>query len=452
MSTSPVARFAAALVLIAAAVAAQAEATQEEIARLGRDLTPLGAEQAGNADGTIPPWEGGITSPPPGYEPGMHHPDPYPDDPVLFRIDQSNVDKYLDKVSPGQLAVINTYDSFYMNVYRTRRSAAAPQRIYDATRRVAATARLEDGGNRVVGATVGVPFPIPKSGEEVMWNHIVRYRGNVVGRWIGQATPTRGGNYTLVKFYDESYFNYSQEGMSEEKLNNVMVYFIQEVLAPASLAGGILLVFETLDQVAEPRRAWNYNVGTRRVRQAPNVAYDNPGTASDGMRTNDQYDMFNGALNYYDWELVGKRELYVPYNSYKLHSDKLQYDDIVKPLHINPELPRYELHRVWVVDSKLKPDKRHIYKRRTFYVDEDSWQILVVDIYDNQDQLWRVSQGHCINYYEMPLLWSTLEVHTDLQAGRYVAIGLDNQERMYDFNLERTLADYTPQALRMRGR
>jgi hypothetical protein len=181
------------------------------------------------------------------------------------------------------------------------------------------------------------------------------------------------------------------------------------------------------------------------------VAYDNPGTAADGMRTSDQFDMFNGAPDRYNWKLVGKKEIYVPYNCYDLHSDKLKHKDILTPLHINPEYPRYELHRVWVVDATLKEGTSHLYKRRTLYVDEDSWQILLVDQYDKRDQLWRVSEGFVINYYDVPMLWTTLEVHTDLQAGRYLAIGLDNEYDMYRFDIERTLEDYTPAALRRAG-
>jgi hypothetical protein len=162
--------------------------------------------------------------------------------------------------------------------------------------------------------------------------------------------------------------------------------------------------------------------------------------------------MFNGAIDRYDWKLMGKREIYVPYNAYKLHNDKLKYSDILTPLHINPEHPRYELHRVWVVDATLKEGERHIYKRRTFYIDEDSWQILIVDIYDNRDELWRVSEGHVINYYEVPTIWTTLEVTTDLQAGRYIALGLDNETRIYDFSIKRSRDDYTPAALRREGK
>jgi hypothetical protein len=347
--------------------------------------------------------------------------------------------------------MLKTYDTFQMKVYPTHRSASVPQRIYDATKRVATTAELAEGGNGIRGAVMGIPFPIPQSGVEVIWNHLTRFRSNIASRTVAQAAPTRGGNYTQVVFEDEFNVVYSQEGQTEESLNNRILYFKQKVVAPARLAGGILLVHETLDQVKEPRAAWLYNPGQRRVRRAPNVAYDNPGTAADGMRTSDQFDMFNGAPDRYDWELVGKKEIYVPYNNYALHSDQLKHKDILKPLHINPEYLRYELHRVWIVDATLKAGTSHIYKRRTLYVDEDSWQILLVDQYDNRDQLWRVSEGFSINYYDVPMFWTTLEVHTDLQAGRYLAIGLDNEYGMYNFDIERSLEDYTPAALRREG-
>lgn len=439
------------LVLAAAPATSWAKVTPQEAARLGKDLTPVGAERAGNADGTIPPWEGGITTPPAGYKPGDHHPDPYAADAVLFTITAANMDQYADKLTAGHKAMLKTYDTFSMKVYPTHRSASYPQRIYDATARVAVTAELAEGGNGIHGAVTGVPFPIPKEGVEVIWNHLTRYRGNQAARRIAQAAPTRGGSYTPVVFEDEFNMVYSQEGQTEESLNNRILYFKQKVVAPARLAGGVLLVHETMDQVKEPRQAWLYNPGQRRVRRAPNVAYDNPGTAADGMRTSDQFDMFNGAPDRYDWALVGKREIYVPYNDYLLHSDKLKHADILTPLHVNPEYLRYELHRVWVVEATLKEGTSHVYKRRTFYVDEDSWQVLVADQYDKRDQLWRVSEGFVINYYDLPALWTTLEVHTDLQAGRYLAIGLDNEYPMYDFGIQRTLDDYTPAALRREG-
>jgi hypothetical protein len=188
------------------------------------------------------------------------------------------------------------------------------------------------------------------------------------------------------------------------------------------------------------------------VRKAPNVAFDNPGTGSDGLRTSDQFDIYNGSPERYDWKLVGKQEIIVPYNAYPLHSNKLKNNDILKPLHINQAHARYELHRVWVVDATLKAGQRHIYKRRTFYVDEDSWQILMVDCYDNRDQLWRIQEGHSINYYEIPTFWTTLELTYDLQSGRYLALGLDNEEPVtVNFSAKRTAADFTPAAISRRG-
>ena len=441
----------ATLLLMGASTMGLAKTTPEEIARLGKDLTPLGGEMAGNADGSIPAWEGGLSKPPAGYKKGDHHPDPFAADKVQVTINAANMDKYADKLTAGHMAMLKTYPSFFMNIYPTQRSAASPQRIYDATRKVAATAELVNNGDGVKGTVNGIPFPVPKSGIEVIWNHLLRFRGELAERRIAQAAVTRGGDYTLVKFNDEFNLIYSKAGISEEELANRILLFKQEVTSPARLAGEILLVHETLDQIKEPRAAWIYNPGQRRVRRAPNVAYDNPGTASDGIRTNDQFDMFNGATDRYNWKLVGKKEMFVPYNSYKLHSNSLKYKDILTPLHINPEYPRYELHRVWVVEATLKDGARHLYKKRTFYVDEDSWQILAVDIYDNRDQLWRVSEGHSISYYEVPTFWTTLEVHTDLQSGRYLAIGLDNESSMYDFNIKRTMDDYSPGSLRRAG-
>jgi hypothetical protein len=429
-----------------------AEITADQIARLGAELTPLGGEKAGNSEGSIPAWDGGLTQPPAGYQPGKHYIDPYAGDAIQFTITAANSARYADKLSAGHKALLELYkDTYKMNVYPSRRSAAAPQRIYDATRQIAATARLTDDGNGVEGAAVGIPFPIPSSALEVIWNHMLRWRGSYIDRHIAQAAPTRNGDYTLVQFHDQINLLYGHDGMTPEKLNNLNFFFKQEVVAPARLAGGILLVHETINQNAENRNAWLYNPGQRRVRRAPNVAFDNPGTASDGMRTNDQLDMYNGSPERYDWTLAGKKEMYMPYNNYRLQDPSLKFSDILKPLHINQDYPRYELHRVWVVEATLKPEARHIYKRRTFYIDEDSWQILAVDQYDNRDQLWRVSEGFAINYYDVPNLWTALEVHTDLQAGRYLAVGLTSENQPYNFRAQFTEADFMPAALRREG-
>jgi len=436
---------------------AMAAVSAAEAAKLGAELTPLGAEKAGNADGSIPAWDGGLTSASQAgfanFRPGQHHPDPYASDKPLFTITAGNMGQYANKLTEGHKELLKTYrNSYKMLVYPTHRSGAAPQRIYDATKRIATTAELAQGGNGVVKAGEGVPFPIPKSGVEIFWNHVLRYRGDVIIRNIGQAPVTAGGDYTMVKFRDETMVAYSLPGAKSENLNNIIAYFFQETTAPARLAGEILLVHETLDQSVENRKAWVYNPGQRRVRRAPNVAFDNPGTNSDNLRTSDQFDMYNGSPERYDWTLVGKKEMLVPYNSYKLHSNTLKYTDILKKNHINPEVARYELHRVWVVDSKLKAGQSHLYSRRTLYVDEDSWQILAVDCYDSRGKLYRVQEGHVINYYDVPAIWTALETVYDLSNGRYLALGLDNEEpRSRDFSQKRTEADYTTAALQRRG-
>jgi hypothetical protein len=434
-----------------------AAASASDAAKLGAELTPLGAEKAGNADGSIPAWDGGITSASQAgfanFRAGQHHPDPYAGDKPLFTVTAANMNQYAAKLTEGHKKLLQTYRAtFKMNVYPTHRSAAAPQRIYDATKRIATTAQLAKDGNGVTNAGEGVPFPIPKSGVEVFWNHVLRYRGDVIVRNIGQAPVTASGAYTMVKFRDETMVAYSLAGAKSENLNNTIAYFIQETVAPARLAGEVLLVQETLDQSLENRRAWVYNPGQRRVRRAPNVAFDNPGTNSDNLRTSDQFDMYNGSPQRYDWTLVGKKELLVPYNSYKLNSNTLKYGDILKKNHVNPDVTRYELHRVWVVDSKLKNGQSHLYSRRTLYVDEDSWQILAVDCYDSRGQLYRVQEGHVINFYEVPALWTALETVYDLTNGRYLALGLDNEEpRSRDFSQKRSVADYQPAALQRRG-
>ncbi|RZM77550.1 DUF1329 domain-containing protein [Pseudoalteromonas rubra] len=446
---------AATIITMMAAPGAFAKMTPEEIARLGADLTPIGAEKAGNADGSIPAWTGGITKPPAGYKVGMHHPDPYADDKILFTIDKTNLDKYKDKLSPGQVALFETYpDTFKMHIYPTRRSAAFPQFVYDATQKYASTAQLIEDGNGIKDTAIGIPFPIPKNGLEAIWNHLLRYRGLSIARFGGQAMPTASGSYNIIGFDEQLLVKYSDPDATpaELKESNVLFKFKQKVTEPARLAGTALLVHETMDQILTPRQAWTYNTGQRRVRRAPNVAYDAPGTASDSLRTTDDFDMFNGSPNRYNWTLKGKQELYIPYNSYKLHSDKLKYDDILMAGHVNPEHVRYEKHRVWVVEANLKEGTRHIYKKRVFYIDEDSWQIHIADLYDNRDQMYRVAMAHGLNYYEVPTHWSTLDVYHDLNSRRYLAIGLDNEESMYDFSQSFQDNEFTQSALRREGR
>jgi hypothetical protein len=336
-----------------------------------------------------------------------------------------------------------------MVVYQTRRTAAFPQCHYAETKECAAKSKLAPGGNGVIGCTGGIPFPIPKDGTEAIWNALLRYKGDTFAQNWAQAAVTGSGDYALVKFeyeYDMQYGNCPKPNSEREP--NKALFFLQTTTAPARLAGQILLVHETVDQVKEPRSAWTYNPGQRRVRLAPNVAYDNPGTAADGLRTNDDFGLFSGATDRYDWKLVGKKEMYVPYNSYRLTDTKLKYTDLLKPGHLNQDLARYELHRVWVVDATLKAGTSHIYARRVFYIDEDSWAIVATDKYDGRGDLWRFAEFHNENWYNVPMWFGTVEVHNDLQSGRYIAMGLRNEETIIYKQIKRTAADYTPANLR----
>ncbi len=448
--------------LIACAVVATgalAKAPGDDAKKLGMtgtELTPVGAERAANKDGSIPAWDGGITAPPAGYKVGMHHPDPFANEKPKFEITAKNYKDYGDKLGAGQIAMFEKYPDWKMVVYPTHRTASFPQRIYDYSMKNAATGELVDDGEGVDQVAEGFPFPIldkdpAKAGMEAIWNHKLKFKGVSFARWNNQAIPTAGGQYTLIRFREEGLGLYYKPGNTLKDINNILLYFFEDVVSPPRLAGQVLLVHETLDSKKEPRQAWIYNPGQRRVRRAPNIAYDNPGTASDGLRTNDMTDMFNGALDKYDWKLVGKREMYVPYNSYKAHSDQTKVDDLIKPHFINPDLLRYELHRVWVVEANLRPGQRHINPKRTFYLDEDSWQILEVDHYDTDGKLWRYSEAPSVNYYEVPVFWSTLECHYDLKSSRYLVQGLDNQEQEYDFSFPATPDMFSPQALRQRG-
>jgi hypothetical protein len=440
----------AAVLALLAAQPSSAKVTAQEAAQLSSTLTPLGAVKAANADGSIPAWEGGITMAPSGFQKGKTHPDPFAADRPVYEINAGNLDKYRTLLSPGQQAMFKRYPAYKINVYPTRRSAGYAKSVYDAVIADATTAELAADGNGVTNATRSSPFPIPKNGLEAIWNHLLRYRGETSQRDVKQVTPTPDGAYSPVQFSEKVLWAYNQQGATISSINNRLAYFLQEVTAPARLAGTILLVHETLDQAAEPRNAWTYNPGQRRVRRAPNVAYDNPGTASDGQRTNDQLDMFNGAPDRYTWELKGRQEMIIPYNTYKLDGG-MSVGDVVKPGHLNPDALRYEKHRVWVVEATLKPGTSHVYARRTFYFDEDSWQAVVVDNYDSRGEIWRVSEAYCIQYYEQPLFWDTVHAHFDLQNGRYLAFGIKDKNDYVRFDAPLSVGDFSPDSLRREG-
>ena len=439
------------LLLATCALQAQAKVDSSQATRLGQDLTPLGGERAGNAAGTIPAWDGGLAQPPANYQPGMHHPDPYSADAPLYQINSQNMAQYQAQLPAGLKALLEKHPDYFMRVFPTRRSAAAPQRIYDATRFNAQAAELISGGNGVDGVAAGIPFPLPTTGQEVIWNHIMRYRGDQITFVTNQAAVLSNGAYNLLKLERDIYFLYGRDDVSPQDLDNTLFYYKYKVVAPAKLAGSALVVQETLDQVLAIRKAWRFNRGERRVRRLPMLAYDTLQPDSNGMATADQVDSYNGAPDRYEWELVGKQEMLVPYNSYAVHQKGIPYDSILKNSTVNPELLRYELHRVWVIEANLRKGFSHPYAKRRFYIDEDSWQILAADLYDKGGELSGVQESHPISYYDVPMFGSTLETIYDFKGKRYFVDGLDNNEPMYNFNARLGPRDFTPQALRREG-
>jgi len=415
-------------------------------------LTPLGAEAAGNADGTIPAWTGGgVGEIPAGYVPGGHHPDPFAYEEPLFTITAANVDQYADKLTVGQRAMFDIYpDTFKMKVYPTHRTAQYPEWVYERTIECAKTAKLTEDGNGVEGAHACFPFPIPKNGLEVVWNHLMRFNGIYRTENMDSAAPDAQGRYVLDKIARYTYWPYWD--LDKEGTDRLSM-FIPRQLAPARVAGDTFLLHDFINASKNPRQAWRYFGGQRRVRRAPVFAFDVPVPPSQGLRTIDTLDMLYGSPEKYTWELKGKREIYIGYNAYALGAGGVKNDDIIQVGHINPELPRYELHRVWVVEAKLKDGERHIYPRRELYFDEDTWTVMVHDMYDEKGQLWRTAHRYAKLYWEVPVTAEANEVHHDLISRRYNVVTMMG-EYSGPFDYSQPIPDesfFTPANVRKMG-
>ena len=171
---------------------------------------PAGAERAGNADGSIPPWTGGITQAPAGYRPGMHHLDPFAADRPRLVVDSRNMAAYQALLTPGTQALLQANPDYHLRVFPTRRSASLPQRLYDATRANASRAELIADGNGVRRCRRRASPP--QSGQEAIWNHIMRYRGEQLHLQTNQAAVLANGSYNLLKLDRYLYFVYGREG------------------------------------------------------------------------------------------------------------------------------------------------------------------------------------------------------------------------------------------------
>ena len=394
-----------------AATQAMAAVSAEEAAKLNTTLTPFGAEVAGNSDGTIPAWTSELTLP-----------DSYSADQSLFTITGQNYQQYADKLTLGQKALFEKYpDTFQMKVYPTFRSHTLPDWMYSNIADNAVKATLSEGAKGISGAHAGVPFPIPTNGAEAIWNHLVRWRGSDYKSDYKSFVvyPNSSISETeLTEFWEFPYFDASKEAGE----SNELASFMRVINAPVRRKGEITLGKDPVNFEKESRRAWQYIPGQRRVRRAPSLGFDTPDSDTSNTTVVDEGWMYNGSPERYNWTLKGKQEMFVPYNE-KVYLTATQNgkstEEVFNPNHPNPELRRWELHRVWVVEGELKDGKRHVYQKRRFYIDEDSWNALLSESYDSRGKLWKVAYAAPDNFEGMPGAITRGYVTHDLLSGIY---------------------------------
>lgn len=406
----------------------QAAVTAEEAEQLGSTLTLIGAEKAGNADGTIPEYTGGITTPPADYQTGSGiRPNPFADERPVVSITSENMAQYASQLTAGTSELLARFpDSYRLDIYPTHRSVAFPEYVLENTVRNATSAEVTGDGVGLKNLYAGFPFPIPKTGNEAMWNHLLSFSGYATAATFDTWNVDSNGRATLSTtgeiVQEFPIYDPARSGMLSEK--DIYTRIKINYIAPARRAGEAVLTMDSINPLSQPRRAWQYLPGQRRVKLAPDVSYDTPNPASAGMATYDDAWIFNGAMDRFDFKLIGKKEMIIPYNAYKLVYLK-NGSEATTPNHLNPDMVRWELHRVWVVEATLKPGKRHIYSKRVFYLDEDSWVALASDQYDARDQLYRSGFAFMTPAYEMPAPERNTQVFYDFTAGVWSITGLN---------------------------
>jgi len=438
-----IAALAGGLLLGIVSLPAAAKVAAAEAAKLGAELTPMGAEAAGNKEGTIPAWTGGL--PQKDMPRGSN---PLAAEKPLYEITAKNVDRYKAVLTEGHQQLFRTFPASYkMLVYPTQRTASYPAWFYEATKKNATTVELKNGGYDICCSAQGYPFPIPKNGTEVMWNHILRYNTKGFRGFLDSAATNADGSYVVQRDYLELSFVYNNPKTTLDTLKGMNVYALTKTTAPPNKAGEAHLLHVPLDRVANTTGVWVYNNSVGRARRIGEVGYDNP--LFDGLMTHDQIDMFNGPLDRYTIKLLGKKEMLIPYNSYRLYDPALKYKQIITKGHINQDLVRYELHRVWVIEAEVRQGFAHRYKKRRFYLDEDSWIVHGQDIYDERNQFWRTAESHSICFANVPVVVNGVQVHYDLQSRRYVIINLTNeQKKLIEYDWEQDSGYFSPSTLK----
>lgn len=411
--------------------------------------TPMGSDVAGDGN-EIPHWEGGLTQPPEGFDDDYIN--PFPKDKPLFYIEKSNLEEHKERLSAGQIAFLNKYPEHKFPVYATRRTAAYTDLIYDALKYNAENSELLPRGTGVKQSRLTSPFPNATTGEEMIWNHILRYRGMHSKAELTDAVVYETGAKKVMRKSIEIFGVYTNPDISEAKRKNKIFLRKRKNIAPPSIAGQMTLIHETLDQVLSPRKAWYYEPGQRRVRRTPDLEYADELFNSDGYKTVDQVDIYNGAPDLYEWKVIGKTIKYIPYNSYRMMGESA--DELIGENSIRFENTRYEAHRVWQVEAELRAGIKHQYAKRVFYIDEDSWQIALADEYAEGDpNVWRYSEAHSVNFYDVPLVWTAGNITYDLKKGGYYAEWLiTSDDKPHRFDVKLNKRNFTSSAIRREGK
>ena len=423
---------AAGILVLGLSAPLSAKVTPEEAAKLGKELTPVGAEPKGNKEGTIPDWkpekQRGVPKGNFPSNPGIDGQKP------ILTITKANMAQYNDKLTEGHKRLLNSYpDSYKMNVYPSVRPVSFPEEINKATADNAVNCAME-GVDSPDSCKVGFPFPIPKTGAEPIWNHKIKWRGDNVTRYNNQMIVQQDGDFQLTKIVEDVSFSYAnlKEAVPLTKTSGEFLRYLSRSIAPPRMAGIFILVHEKAGTGAEGRSAWLYTPALKRIRRVGTVCCDGPYEGTDGHQFYDQVDMFNGVLERYTWKIVGKKEMYVGYNANNIGSPKVKFKDLAKPKHLNQDLPRYELHRTWVVEAELRAGTSHVFKKRRFYIDEDSWNIVAVDDYDNKDQLYQFQEGHLVFAHSLLAASTIPEVIYHFTSGRYFVTAMANEDKPND--------------------
>ncbi|MES2258410.1 MAG: DUF1329 domain-containing protein [Pseudomonadota bacterium] len=422
-------RLALSTIAIAAALAPPAHAlTPDEIKQLGTTLTPWGAEIAGNKEGTIPAYTGGLSKAPAGVgADAALLPDPYATEKPLLTIDAKNLAQYADKLTDGARSLFKRFPDYRMNVYPSHRSfPEMPKRMAAAAIKNATNPECALAGNGVGirGCWGGTPFPIPRNGLEVMWNHNLRWRA--VTEYSAESWVVNGAGESLLN-QSEAYseFPYFTEGMAPYGgTGQFYMRFINYSTGPARDVGNVTMAYYPLEFDRQDQRIWSYSPGQRRVRLAPEFAYDTPSSQMGGAMNYDEIGLFSGRMDRYEFKLLGKKEKYTSQNSYNFLFNTSKAALLGKQ-HLTPEATRWELRRVWVVEATLKPGIRHSMPRRVFYVDEDSWTIVAAEGYDAANTLVRVQDAYTAPHYTSgTFITNSVFSSYDLVKGQYAAVNM----------------------------